>query len=576
MEEPNQERRLLIAVALSLVVLTAYQFLFPQAPRTGRPGASPAPGSPRPLSSGTATATPAGVPSGRAGASVAPGVPASPGPSTPAPVVADERERRVEVQGTDVAVAFSNRGARLVSWQLKDFPDAKGRPEEMVQTIPGGPRALDVETGDPALDARLREALFLPSAEVVTLGRSGEGELRFRWADGQVEVEKVLRVRAPGYLVGVQVALRRGGHDLPVKVLWGPGLGNPTAAEMEVQGYHAPQAVYDGPRGVERAVAEKLGGTRTVTEVRWAGVESTHFAALWIPPATAGAVELRAIEVPGSEEGRKGQAVVALAPLGGPDETAVLFVGPKDYTLLSRLDHDLARVVPVGEWIGPIVVPLMALLRWVHTWVGNYGWSIVVLTVFINLAMSPLRHYSIANGVKMARLAPEMRVIQERYRKVPALDPRRQDMQKEIGALYERHGMSMSTQMMVGCLPLLLTMPFLIAFYRVLQVAIELRGASFLWIPDLSQRDPLFVTPVLMGISMFVMQRMTPTAMDPAQQRIMMIMPVVLVVMFHAAPAGLNLYWLSSNLCSIVQQAVTLRIIAAHDSRAQRKERRRP
>ena len=194
-----------------------------------------------------------------------------------------------------------------------------------------------------------------------------------------------------------------------------------------------------------------------------------------------------------------------------------------------------------------------------HGGVGNYGWSIVVLTVLINLLMAPLRHYCIANGIKMARLAPEMRTIQERYRKVPALDPKRQEMQKEIAALYERHGMSMSTQMLVGCLPLLLTMPFLIAFYRVLQVAIELRGASFLWIPDLSQADPLFLTPVLMGLSMFVMQKMTPTAMDPAQQRIMMIMPVVLVVMFLAAPAGLNLYWLSSNLCSIVQQGVTLR-----------------
>jgi len=480
----------------------------------------------------------------------------------------------VEIQGDEVGVAFSNRGARLVSWQLKRFHDATGRPEEMVQTIPGGPRALDVETGDADLDGRLREALFLPSAEAVTLGSSGEARLGFRWAEGDVEAEKVLRFRSPGYLAAVQVGVKRAGRDLPVKVLWGPGLGNPTAAEMEVQGYHAPQAVSDGPRGVERVLADKLGGPRVVSDVRWAGVESTHFAALWIPSAVPGTVELRPVETPG-EEGRKKTAVVAAAPLATASETATLFVGPKDYTLLSRLDHDLARVVPVGEWIGPIVVPLMALLRWVHTWVGNYGWSIVVLTVFINVAMSPLRHYSIANGVKMARLSPEMRVIQERYRKVPALDPRRQEMQKEIGALYERHGMNMSTQMLVGCLPLLLTMPFLIAFYRVLQVAIELRGASFLWIPDLSQRDPLFVTPVLMGLSMFVMQRMTPTAMDPAQQRIMMIMPVVLVVMFHAAPAGLNLYWLSSNLCSIVQQAVTLRIIASHDERATRKERRR-
>ena len=191
---------------------------------------------------------------------------------------------------------------------------------------------------------------------------------------------------------------------------------------------------------------------------------------------------------------------------------------------------------------------------------GNYGWSIVLLTVLINLVMAPFRHYSIANGLKMAKLAPEMRVIQERYRKVPLLDPKRQEMQKEIGELYARHGMSMGTQMAVGCLPILLTMPFLIAFYRVLQVSIELRGASFLWIPDLSQKDPFFITPVLMGLSMFVMQKMMPTTMDPAQQRIMMIMPLVLSGMFLWAPAGLNLYWLASNLCSIVQQGLTLRV----------------
>jgi YidC/Oxa1 family membrane protein insertase len=174
---------------------------------------------------------------------------------------------------------------------------------------------------------------------------------------------------------------------------------------------------------------------------------------------------------------------------------------------------------------------------------------------------------SIANGMKMAKLAPEMRVIQERYRKVPALDPRRQEMQKEIGQLYARHGMSMGTQMLVGCLPMLLTLPFLFAFYRVLTLAVELRGAAFLWIPDLSHRDPLFLTPLLLGVSMFVMQRMTPSTLDPAQQRIMMIMPLMLVVMFFAAPAGLNLYWLASNLCSIVQQGVTLRLLRTAEGR---------
>jgi YidC/Oxa1 family membrane protein insertase len=118
-------------------------------------------------------------------------------------------------------------------------------------------------------------------------------------------------------------------------------------------------------------------------------------------------------------------------------------------------------------------------------------------------------------------------------------------------------------------------MPFLIAFYRVLQVSIELRGAPFLWIPDLSQKDPYYLTPIFMGLSMYVMQRMTPSTLDPAQQRIMMIMPLMLMVMFFAAPGGLNLYWLASNLCSILQQGVTLRILKGHERVAARKEKRR-
>ena len=209
----------------------------------------------------------------------------------------------------------------------------------------------------------------------------------------------------------------------------------------------------------------------------------------------------------------------------------------------------------------------MGLLRFVQDRIGNWGWSIVALTVLINLVMAPFRHYSIVNGIKMARLGPEMRQIQDRYRKVPLMDPKRQQMQEEVAALYARHGMSMGSQMMVGCLPLLLTMPFLFAFYRVLTVSVDLRGASFLWIPDLAQKDPLFLTPVLMGVSMFVMQKMTPSTLDPAQQRIMMLMPLMLAGMFLWAPGGLNLYWLTSNLWSILQQAVSLRVLQPHAAR---------
>jgi YidC/Oxa1 family membrane protein insertase len=473
-------------------------------------------------------------------------------------------------------VAFSNRGARLLSWQLLRFKDARGQPEEIVPAGREGQRPLEIETGRPEVDGRLREALFRPSSEQVALGSNG-GELRFDYADATVQASKSFHFPAHGYLVEVRASVSSGGQALPARLVWGPGVGNAGAEEREVQGYQPPQAVFRMGGRVERVPAAKLGGPRVLSGAEWLGVESTHFAALWVPGAQAPA-EMRAVPLPVGEDGKAHFAPLAVVEADG-EKPALLYVGPKDYQILAALDHGLKDVVPVGEWIGPIVVPLMGVLRWVYGHVGNYGLAIIVLTVLINLAMAPLRHFSIANGLKMAKMAPEMRVIQERYRKVPLMDPRRQDMQTEMMELYERHGMSMGTQMVVGCLPLLLTMPFLIAFYRVLTVSIELRGAPFLWVTDLSRKDPLFLMPVLMGVSMFLMQKMMPTAMDPAQQKIMMIMPAALSFMFLWAPAGLNLYWLASNLCSIVQQGVTMRILGQQNGgkgrEGQKRERKK-
>ena len=308
--------------------------------------------------------------------------------------------------------------------------------------------------------------------------------------------------------------------------------------------------------------------------MRWAGVESLYFAALFVVPADRGGAEIRkaVLTLPGEEKPATAAVMAIDASSAAPVQ---LFVGAKEHGELAKLGHGLERVVQVGDWIGPIVLALAGALRWVQSHVGNWGWAIVLVTIAINLAMAPFRHYSIVNGLKMAKISPEMRVIQERYRKVPMMDPRRQQMQAEIGALYARHGMSMSSQMTVGCLPILLTMPFLWAFYRLLTVLVDLRGAPFLWIPDLAQKDPLFVTPVLMGVSMFVMQKMTPSAMDPTQQRVMMLMPLMFAGMFLWAPAGLNLYWFTSNLWSLIQQWVTMTILRPADSKVVRERKPR-
>jgi YidC/Oxa1 family membrane protein insertase len=539
------ERRLLLAVAMSLLVLTAYSLLFPAAPAPPPP---PVPAASQPL------ATPVPAEAGAVPSPVAPS-------AAPVPAVADERERRVEVSGRDFTVAFSNRGARLVSWTLGRYRDARGAPEEMVPAAGAGIRPLDIETGAADVDARLKEALFRASAETVHVALGAPAPLRFEYSDGQIEAEKSLEFEATGLLT-LRVRVKQNGRELPAKILWGPGIGNPSTDERKVQGYLEPSGVALGPAGVERRVTKKLpeAGER-LAGVRWIGVESHYFTALFVAPqgSLAGELRARSVTPPGTE-------TPELLPVAAVDasgaQPVTLLVGAKDYSALARLGHGFEHVVAVGDWLGPIVVPLMRLLRWVHGHLGNWGWSIVALTVLINLVMAPLRHYSVVNGIKMAKLGPEMRQIQDRYRKVPLMDPRRQEMQDEVAALYSKHGMNMGSQMLVGCLPLLLTMPFLFAFYRVLTVSIELRGASFLWIPDLAQKDPLFVTPVLMGLSMYVMQKLTPSTLDPAQQRVMMLMPLILGGMFLAAPAGLNLYWLTSNLWSILQQGVSLRLLA--------------
>ena len=496
----------------------------------------------------------------------------------------DERERRIEVRTPNAEVAFTNRGGRVVSWKIARGREGEHRQEEMVQAAPGGAKPLDLETGDAGVDETLRTALFLASGDGLTAQASGEsllvveagreGTVVFEYASGALEARKELTFRGTGELVTLSVTVKRGGEAVSKRVLWGPGIGNPTVAERGVQGYQTAHGVALVRGAVERVASEKLQAAKRVEGATWAGIESQYFAALLIPPQP-GAVEFRPTELAGDVEGEKHKTATASMDLGTSVEPALLYVGAKDYHSLTKIGHGLAAVVPVGEWIGPIVVPLMLLLRWVEAHIGNYGLAIILLTVVINVVMAPLRHYSIANGLKMAKISPEMRVIQERYRKIPLTDPRRQGMQEEMGALYAKHGMNMGTQFLVGCLPILITMPFLIAFYRVLTVSVDLRGAGFLWMSDLSLKDPIYAMPVLMGVSMFLMQKMMPSTMDPAQQKMMMLMPLVLAGMFLWAPAGLNLYWLASNACAITQQGVTLSVLNKREDVSAKERKKR-
>jgi YidC/Oxa1 family membrane protein insertase len=216
---------------------------------------------------------------------------------------------------------------------------------------------------------------------------------------------------------------------------------------------------------------------------------------------------------------------------------------------------------------GWLAVPLLGALQWIHGFLGNYGWSIVLLTVFINIAIFPLRHKSVVSMRKMQALQPQLKAIQDRYADLKVTDPARQKMNTEIMNLYREKGVNPAS----GCVPMLLQFPVLLAFYSMLSQSIELRGAEFgWWIRDLSQPDPYYIIPVLMAVTMFWQTKITPTTADPAQQKVMMIMPLMFTVFFLRAPSGLVIYWFVSNLWAIGQQYFTSWLIGPPPSAAAR------
>ena len=253
-----------------------------------------------------------------------------------------------------------------------------------------------------------------------------------------------------------------------------------------------------------------------------------------------------------------------------PGARLTFYAGPKDFDQLASIDRELVRAIDYGMFAF-LVVPLLRSLNWIHGFIGNYGWSIIALTLVINALMFPLRHKSVVSMRKMQAIQPEAKAIQERYAKLKATDPAKQKMNQELMALYRERGVNPAS----GCVPILLTLPVLLAFYSLLTVSIELRGEPFIgWIRDLSMHDPYYVTPVLMGASQFWQTRLTPqTGVDPAQQKLMMFMPLLFMVFFLWAPSGVVLYWLISNLWGIGQQYLTNYLIGPPNVRRPAAER---
>jgi YidC/Oxa1 family membrane protein insertase len=545
------ERRVLIAILLSFVVVYAYQALLPPEPvpppGAARPEASSQPSAPFQPATTAAVQPPEQQAAGAAG--------------DIQPLVADTSERDIVVESAAVRAVVTTRGAELKSWRLKKFFDQAGQPLELVPSaVPSGqPLPFALSVGDGQIDGRLRRALYRPSADRLTVGPAGSS-LSFEYRDAAgLHVRKVFEFHdePQAYLITFSASVVDGARTLNPAVQWGPGLGS--SSSVTYAGYNVPVAIYflDGDM-VRLGAADLAEQSAAEGPLGFAGVNDLYFmsAAVGGQPFK---VQFAPVKVPApSGAPSPTQDLIAYsAQFPAPPSGARFFFGPKDFDVLAAVDRDLVRAIDFGifAWL---VVPLLRALKWINASVGNYGWSIIILTILINAAMFPLRHKSVVSMRRMQELQPEVKAIQDRYAKYKTTDPERQKMNVELMNLYRERKVNPAS----GCIPMLLTFPVLLAFYSMLSGAIELRGAPFVgWITDLSVHDPWYVTPLLMGVSMVVQQRMTPTTADPTQQKIMMAMPVVFTFMFLRMPSGLVIYWLVSNLWAIGQQVATNKII---------------
>jgi YidC/Oxa1 family membrane protein insertase len=571
--EPGMDKNLLLIMLVIAAVIFGSQFFMkkfaPQPPpatqpsQPSQPANPPEANAPTPEAPATATAQ-------------------RPQPKTPqSPAKQATTESEIVVENDLYKITLSNRGAQAKSWILKKYKDDQGHPLNLVNSLaaPKFGYPLSLWTYDEALRGKLNSVLYVVTQQ--DQARQGESAIRtltFEYSDQGLSIKKVFEfelgpwglqangrpAEGPGYVVNVETSVFSNASPVYAFPAWPSGFGDQTNAAA----YASAQFEYQVNGDVQRVPVKKVSGGNTLHGTYdWVGVSSTYFAAVFIPndAENVHVVTLRnTIELPstsGNPNDTKPEDIVGVA-VGRPGAFAGrLFVGPKALDVLDSIkvptimgaEKDLRNLLNFG-WFGPIARPLFTWrfigLRWFYSFVHNWGWAIVIQTFLINLLMFPLVVYQMKSALKMQKVQPQMKAIQEKYKKYSMRDPRKQEMQKEIAELYREHGVNP----VGGCLPLLLQLPFLYAYYRMLGTAIDLRQAHWLWIHDLSGSD--LVLPIIMALSMFLSQRMTPQpGVDPAQQKMMnWFMPIMMGVLFFRFPSGLNLYYAESNFIRMGQQ----------------------
>jgi YidC/Oxa1 family membrane protein insertase len=507
---------------------------------------------------------------------------ASPGPPEENAVEADlprieaSEEETIVFETPRARVEFSNRGAQLTSFVLKDHPDSEGGQVDLVRRRAEGPYPFGLVDLTGASHP-LNDVLF-------TVSRGPDGDRAvFEYSGSEGRALKSFALAEDG-MVEVELDITGDGWS----VLLGPGIRNPSLAEQKNRFSRRSVLYFDGEE-VETLETAKVDERLVIPgqPIRWVGVQDTYFLSAFVPempldvvavqpvlemPAAGGSrfrSLLRDEELSGEEEDWPRELSCAFR---GRDQTVRgrAFFGAKSYDRLASLAdpesgvlYGFEQAVEFG-FFGLFARGLQIGLEWIHdNVVSNYGWAIILMTIVIRLILFPLTHKSFVSMQKMQELNPKIQAIRQKYRARlkdkqgrPNAEAQRK-MNEEIMSLYKKEGVNPAG----GCLPMLLQLPVLFAFYRLLSVAVEIRHAPWVgWITDLSAPDPYYVLPLVMGASQFVQQKLTPSTADPMQRRIFMLMPIFFTILFLGFPSGLVLYWLTNNVLGIVQQGVYRRL----------------
>jgi YidC/Oxa1 family membrane protein insertase len=537
-KEMSMEMRLLLALLLTVPILFLGPYLLgPQKPQQPEKKSAAQPS--QAASSNPAAQTSAKAPPPETAAAAAPS-PTRPGTGTP------QQALPSFFIDTDLYhVVFSNHGADVQSWQLKKYRGNDGKRLDLVNTSAGWamPFSLDIPS-DKALEQRLNWTYYAQTPDPDGLG------VTYQFSDGHVAMKKTFRFEKNSYLSRVSSELTIDGRRIPNGIVWRCGFGDLTVANPSPTQHAVYYDLSQGKLVDHGPTSASKGPIQAAGTQSFAGITDTYFAAVFLPANEDAMRETVFTDYAPTPTDSKKLAFPGIAVSDGDVNQFRLFVGPKDFDLLKRIDPKLEQLVDFG-WMAIIAKPLFLIVNWANdNIVHSFGWAIILITIAINLALFPLRISSMKSMRKMQALKPQIDAINAKYKGVSVRDSKKADQTAETMDLYKKNGVNP----MGGCLPMVLQLPILIAFYRVFSVSVEMRGASWLWVTDLSQPEtiPIRLLPLILIATQFLTQKMMPQpGADPAQQRMTMFMPLIFGFMFYNFASGLVLYYLTSNLVGV-------------------------